>query len=279
QFFGLKPEVIRSSPPVFGDFISDPKCYYDPDTGRWFLTELQISLDPSTEAFMAPTHQIIAVSQTSDPTGTWSTYQFATTDDGSHGTPTDAGCPCFGDQPLIGADANGFYLTDNEYTLDTFAFNGAQVYALSKSGLESGTNTNVTRINAGPMLQSYGGLAYSIQPATGPASPYEPADNGTGDFLSGLRFTTAPAVGSRATRVAVGALTNTASLNSSSPSVTLSNVVINSNVYGQPPNATQKNGPLVLGASLHNPEELVDANDDRMNQVVYAAGMLWAAEN
>src|SRR5262249_57520495 len=121
-----------------------------------------------------------------------------------------------------------------------------------------GKNKNVSHMKGGPMVQSYGGLAYSIQPATAPASHYETANNGTEYFLSGLDFTTAPAFGIRATSLAVWALTNTVSLNNSSPSVTLSNVVINSNVYGQPPNATQKNGPLVLGASLHNPEELVD---------------------
>ena len=38
---GDPPDV--NTPAVFGDFISDPKCYFDPDTGRFFLTELQIA--------------------------------------------------------------------------------------------------------------------------------------------------------------------------------------------------------------------------------------------
>src|SRR3954451_1071917 len=125
QFFGLTPEFQPGPPAIFGDFISDPKCYFDPDPGRFFLTELQITLDPATGEFEAPTHLLIAVSQTGDPTGTWNIFELDATNDGSNGTPTDPGCPCLGDQPLIGADANGFYVTINEYQLDTFAFNGA----------------------------------------------------------------------------------------------------------------------------------------------------------
>src|SRR5262245_20550590 len=55
QFFGLTPEVIRSSPPVFGDFTSDPKCYYDAGLQRFFLTLVQLDLDPSTGVFAGPT--------------------------------------------------------------------------------------------------------------------------------------------------------------------------------------------------------------------------------
>jgi hypothetical protein len=46
QFFGLRPEIVRSTPPVFGDFTSDPKCYFDPDLQRWFVTILQLDVDP-----------------------------------------------------------------------------------------------------------------------------------------------------------------------------------------------------------------------------------------
>lgn len=281
QFFGLKPEVDRSDPnkPVYGDFISDPKCYYDPDTKRWFLTELQIDLDPLTAEFGKHSGLLVAVSQTADPTGSWSVYKLDTTDDGSNGTPFDPNCPCFGDQPLIGADANGFYVTTNEYSIASSAFNGAHVYALSKAGVESGTNSSVVHIDAGSLLSAYGGLAFSIQPATSPAASYETANNGTEYFLSAMDFGAAPALGTRANRLAVWALTNTASLNSANPAVTLSNVVINSELYAQPPNAEQKSGPTPLGDAAHSPLELIAANDDRLNQVVFAAGKLWAGLN
>src|SRR3954454_15299811 len=37
QFFGLRPEVVRPDGP-YGEFTSDPKCYFDADTGRFFFT-------------------------------------------------------------------------------------------------------------------------------------------------------------------------------------------------------------------------------------------------
>jgi hypothetical protein len=266
---------------VFGDFVSDPKCYFDPADQRWFVTALQIGLDPATANFVPPTHLEIAVSQTADPTGSWNLFSIDTTDDGSNGTPSHANCPCFGDQPLIGADANGFYVSTNEYGLGGgFPFNGAQVYAVSKQALESGSGGRVVHFNAGLSLLPAGGLAFSIQPATAPgAGGNELANGGTEYFVSDLDFTAAPALGTRANRLAVWALTNTQSLNDPNPSVSLSDVVINSELYVQPPNAEQKPGALFLGSILHNPLSLVAGNDDRMNQVVFADRKLWTGVN
>jgi hypothetical protein len=281
QFFGLSPEVIRTTPPVFGDFISDPRCYFDPDTARWVLTELEIDLDPATGDFADHSMLLIAVSQTADPTGTWSIFTLDVTDDGTGGTPNIPGCPCFGDQPLIGADANGFYITTNEYTLETFAFTGAHVFAMSKTGLESGSNTTAVRIFAGPMTLTLpdGGLAYSLQPATSPNAGYETANNGTEYFLSGTDWGVAPALGTRANRMLVWALTNSGSLNSATPSVSLSFVVVGSELYAQPSTAQQKSGPTPLGDLVHNPLELLNANEDRTQQAVFADGKLWSGLN
>jgi len=286
QFFGTKPEINRSvSPVVSGDFISDPRCYFDPGTGRWFLTELEMALDPATGDFAAPSHQFIAVSQSADPTGTWAIYSLNTTDDGMNGTPSDPGCPCFGDQPLIGADANGFYITTNEYGITSSAYNGGQVYAFSKAGLESGANTNAVRIDAGAMLTAGGLPAFSIQPATSPNQGYEAANNGTAYFMSAMDLGAGPTLGTRASSLAVWALTNTKALDSTNMNqVALSYVVIASEPYAQPPNAQQKPGPTPLASGqlvsgLHDHLELLAANDDRLNQVVYAGGHLWAALN
>jgi hypothetical protein len=279
EFYKLKPAIIRK-PLTFGDFVSDPKCYFDPADQRWFVTALQIGLDPATGAFVPPTHLEIAVSQTSDPTAKWNLFSIDTTDDGKNGTPKHANCPCFGDQPLIGADANGFYISTNEYGLVNFPFNGAQIYAVSKSSLESGSSGTVVHINAGIDLVPSGGLAFTVQPATAPsADGNETANGGTEYFVSDLDFTVGPALGIRANRLAVWALTNTSSLSSAKPSVSLTNVVIDSELYLQPPNAEQKSGDLLLGTVLHNPLSLVAGNDDRLNQVVFADGKLWTAVN
>jgi hypothetical protein len=93
-------------------------------------------------------------------------------------------------------------------------------------------------------------------------------------FLSALEFT-----GTLDNRIAVWAMTNTRALKSAAPDVALSHVVIRSEVYGQPPNASQKAGPTPLGTLAGNPEEKIATNDDRMNQVVFANGQLWAGVN
>src|SRR5206468_11141076 len=92
-------------------------------------------------------HLDIAVSQTSNPIGTWSIYRVPVQNDGTDGTP-DHGCalnddgtghgPCLGDYPHIGANADGVYITTNEYAFfPEFVYMGAQIYAFSKADLAS----------------------------------------------------------------------------------------------------------------------------------------------
>jgi hypothetical protein len=278
QFFKLAPEVIRTTPRIFGNFTSDPKCYFDAATSSWFLTLVEIDANPSTGASGPRSHELIAV--TGNPTGTWNLFSFDVSDDGTNGTPSHPNCPCFGDQPLIGADANGFYISTNEFSISLLnglggSFNGAQIYAISKSALataSSGSLPAVVHIDASQALVPFGGLSFSIQPATTP--PGGSFQSNTEFFLSSLDFSS-----TTDNRIAVWALTNTASLTTSTPNVSLSFAVISSEVYGQPPAATQQKGPFPLGQSLGEKLELLNSNDDRMNQVVFANGLLWAGVN
>ena len=162
-------------------------------------------------------------------------------------------------------------------------FNGAQIYAMSKSALANGALPPVV-LFGGPIALAEG-VAYSVQPATTPtANGYATAQNGTEYFLSSLEFT-----GGLDNRIAVWAMTNTASLNNPSPAVALASVVVPSQVYGMSagsmPGVEQADGPRPLAASLVAPGaqkprlELLDANDDRMNQAVFAAGRLYSAVN
>jgi hypothetical protein len=72
----------------------------------------------------------IAVSDSGDPTGSWTVFRLPVQNDGTEGTPNHH-CffihngvpvfdPCLGDYPHIGADANGIYLTTNEFTTGSF---------------------------------------------------------------------------------------------------------------------------------------------------------------
>jgi hypothetical protein len=271
QFFGLSPESVNFGPP-FGDFVSDPRCYRDPGDGSWFLTSLQIALDPTTGNFGTTSELLIAVNKSGDPVnGTWTIYTLDTTDSSGNQ------CPCFGDQPLIGADANGFYVTTNEYSIAGTAFNGAQVYAMSKTALENGGGgavVNAVHLQPGTLTSSLGGLAFSIQPAESPTAVYNTNNGGTEYFMSATDWGAAPALGTRADNILVWALNGTSTLGGSN-NVSLSFVEVPSELYAQPPNAVQKNGPLFLNKS----EPLLQGNDDRLMQVVFAAGDLWSSLN
>lgn len=277
QFVGAPPATTNGGPP-FGAFITDPRCYYDPDTQHWFMSFLDIGIVPATGAFGTTSSEYIAVSQTSDPTGTWNVYSFPSTDDGTDGTPSDPGCPCYGDQPLLGADANGVYIATNEFSIAGPNFNGAQIYAMSKTGLETGSNTAVTLLQpatSSAVTNTIGGMPYSVEPTTTPDASYDTSAGGTEYFQSSLDFAPGTSLGTRANRIAVWSLTNTSSLNTTSPAPVLHVAVVPSEEYAQPANATQKSGPLLLNKHL----PLIDTNDDRMLTAVYAAGQIWSGLN
>ena len=281
QLFGLTPEINRATG-VRGDFTSDPKCLFDKATNRFFLTVLQIDTVPATGRLANHSKLLIAVTKTGDPTGTWNFFTIDTTGTGH----TD--CPCFGDQPLIGFDKTGFFISTNEFPIHVPGFNGAQLYAMSKSKLAHGISPSVVHFDTGAIsTPDLGGVWYSLQPAV-PATSSRGGDSGSDEgegrgggteyFVGALDFNS-----TLDNRLVVFNLTNTESLNRATPSLGLSHRVIRSETYGQPPVATQKEGPpgsRPFGAALGGlPLPTLNSNDDRMNQVVLANGRLWSGVN
>jgi hypothetical protein len=281
-FFTGDHAIVRSTPPVYGKFLSDPKCYWDPGNKHFYFTVLEIDTDPATGAFGDSSHVLIAVSKGTTPSTNpddWYHYTLNTTNDGSAPmytggpqTPSDDGCPCFGDQPLIGADTYGFFITTNEFSIAGPEFNGAQIYAFDKDALANG-NLGKPQYVAGGRLEE--GPSYSVQPATSPTTgSWDTNANGTEFFLSALDFD-----GTADNRIAIWSMTNTHSLTTDTPAAVLTHSVMPSEVYATPSPADQKKGKLALGAALGEPEGLLNSNDDRMNQVVYADGLLWSCLN
>jgi hypothetical protein len=271
------PEIDRTkNPVVYGPFVSDPKCYWDPGMQRFFMTELQLNTDPSTGDYTGASFENIAVSKTASPSTSsadWYLYRINVRNDGTQGTPSHPGCPCLGDQPLIGADRYGFFVTTNEFSIDGPQFNGAQIYAMDKQALTGGT-IRLQRIES-PGRPLAEGTAYSVQPATSPdAAEWSNEANGTEYALSALEFT-----GGFDNRIASWAFTNTRSLTTAHPRVQVSNTIVPSEVYGAPPKATQRPGPYPLGQSLKDKLPLINTNDDRMNQTVFSGGRLWSGLN
>jgi hypothetical protein len=302
-FFGYAPAIIRATnttPAVFGPFVTDPSCYYDKATNRWFADVLTLDTDSATGHFLGSNHLDIAVSKTADPTGAWTIYRLPVQDDGSSGTPNH-GCslgPCLGDYPHLGADAYGIYLTTNEYSFFGPEFHGAQVYAFSKSALASGASSiNVTQFDTHGMDR--GNSGFTIWPATAANGLNSYANRGTEFFLSSNAADEAHgdgvAVGPRhSNQLLVWSLTNTRSLNSNHPDAELSHSVLGVGEYAVPSGSTQKAGSTPLVDCLNTPacstahllggpdpftesEYKLDSNDTRMQQVVYANGNLWAA--
>jgi hypothetical protein len=284
SFFHFPAAIVRGTPNQFGPSLSDPKCYFDPQVRRWFVSELMGDTGTNAGA-TGRNFNLLAVSQTDHPTGAFTIFMYDVTDDGQNGTPNHPGCPCFGDQPLLGADNFGVFQSTNEFQDATSSFNGAQIYAISKTQIVAAAASptaplpKVVHIDASLQLVPFGGLSYSIQPATSPTlSGSEGGNNGSNNgveyFLSALQF-----VDTFDNRIAVWAVTNTQSLNKKSPALALWFDVIASETYGQPKPAVQKAGEFPLGASLGDTEEFLNTNDDRMNQVVFAGGVLYGGVN
>jgi len=274
QFFLLQPAVIRSTPPVFGDFLSDSRCYYDAQTSRFFLTILRIGVDPVTGNFVADSSVLIAVSRSADPTGSWNLFRLNTTSDGLN-------CPCFGDQPLIGFDANGLYISTNAFSLVDGGFGGNQIYATSKLFLASGTLPPfVLHVGLSADFNADGSVDFSVHPSANTRGQ-EQSHFGAEYFLSSFDVTA-----QLNNKVVVWALQNTALLNSPPGPATkfrLSRMAIPSQVYGVPPDAFQKRGTTPLGTLLTQlgaePDvfEILATNEHRMQDVTFSNGNLWSA--
>lgn len=275
KFFGLPSAIKRTPPRVFGPFMSDPKCLYDSDTKRFFFTALKAEVNPATGAFVGPTSVMIAVSVTKDPTQGFQIFELDTTNDGRNGV-SNADCPCLPDQPLIGLDTNGLYISTNEFPLFANGFNGAQIYAVSKQRLAAAASSGssvpppVFYINAGALPVPaedvpFGGIWYTVQPAMTPSNkPHDKEDEDTRGgrggiqyFLSALEFSGEPD-----RRVALWALTNTKSLQHEVPDLQLQVSVVNTGIaYLSPPRSKQRPSAAVPAPRL------IDGGDDRMQQV------------
>jgi hypothetical protein len=245
--------------------VSDPRCIYDKASNRWFVTMIEYPNDFSKN------HLEIAVSQTGDPTGPFNLYDIDVTHDGSDFHAGD--CPCLGDQPLIGADAHGFYLSTNSFGVT--AFEGAQIYALSKKALATGAPTPVVRFD---QLSSRLGtieVAASIQPSMTPPGVQFAADT---EFLAQSMV-----VMKRESQLAVWTVNNTSKIDTDPDGLTMSLAVTPSEVYVLPVPAEQQPGPTpraeasAIADAEPGPanEQDLDGNDQRLQQVMYRDGQLW----
>jgi hypothetical protein len=300
EFYGFPPAINRSTG-VFGPFTFDISCHYDPDSRRWFHLAVDLDQDPATGAFTGGNHLDLAVSTSSDPRGSWNVYRIPGMNDGTEGTP-DHNCdggPCFADFPHIGVDQNGVYITTNEFPLFGDGFTGAQVYAISKAALVGGANSiDVYLFNtANPAWQVRDGEpGFTLWPALSAGTQFATDAGGTNYFVSSNAvFDDA---NGDSEEIIVWAVSNTSSLNSATPSLTLTRTIVPSLRYAVPPSSVQKVGPFPLGECLNDtsgavggtncgqalfglpPQNVsigpIDTSDSRILDARLANGKLWA---
>ena len=278
QFLGLQPTINRGTH-VFGSVsLSDTRAYFDPISKRFFVEEWGTSVDSKTGANTGASAIYVAVSRSSDPTGGYSLYTFDTTFDPSVGTTfTDPGTGktvagnILPDYVQIGADANGFYMSINQFALlGTQYFLGPRILAVSKAALVAGAPTPIVSFSGGDLYNSNAG--FTVQPAKTPAGgTYATGAGGTEYFLSSIYS------GSAVAQIGIWGISNTSSLNTATPSLTLTDTLMTSLPYTQPTSAIQKVGPIPLGTSLGNPENRLSSGDTRMTTVTYSQGHLYSA--
>jgi hypothetical protein len=313
--YGYAPAINRSTG-AFGPEITDPSCIYDAQTQRFFMVVLTLDRVGTTSALSHINHLDLAVSRTSNPAGAWNIYKIDVTHDGTNTGGVNPG-PYLGDYPHIGADANGIYLTTNAYPWLANGFAGAQIYALSKAQLAAGAaNVTMAHLDTSGMVN-----VPSDAGSTQPGFTVWPAQTPGMQFAGNIEYfmssnaadeATHPVAGTGGNYVSsqliVWTLSNTSSLNSGTPALSLSNRVLPVGTYAIPPKQQQPgsgsaptaNAPqgmcindtttvTIAGTGcwklLLNPPEPAhnevvsrpDSNDTRMQQVTYANGRLWGA--
>jgi hypothetical protein len=289
-FYGYPAALDRTQASLpRGPSLTDPICYFDPDTQRFFHVVLTLDHVGTTANLSGTNHLDIAVSQTSNPTGAWNLFKLPVQNNGTEGTP-DHHCTngfCLGDYPHIGADANAIFLTTNEFAVVGAGFFGAQLYAVSKRALAAGSsNVNVVLFDHASDLAP----AFTVWPATSPAGQNAADKGGTEFFLSSDAVFFDDGVSSD---LLVWSISNTSAIDTAPTSLSLSVTGLTVQPYAVPARLlAQKPGntPLrdciasptcapQIGSVVRNiaaPRPLA-VNDSRMQQVTFANGKLWGA--
>jgi hypothetical protein len=115
----------------------DPIAQYDKIAGRWVMTQFSVT-NPSTYHYL----QCVAVSTSSDATGTYNRYAF------------DYGTTQFNDYPKLGVWPDAYYTTYNIFNNGS-TFAGAKLCALDRTSMLSGAAATQQCFQ---LSTSYGGV-------------------------------------------------------------------------------------------------------------------------
>ena len=214
--------------------VYDPRITYDPYGKRWIAAA---GAEPGTSA----AGLLIAVSQTTDPSGSW--YR--------HRIKVDTNNTLYADYPILGFCGNWIVVTVNLFSGNTFA--SSRIYAFNRTNVYAGGTTHTVI-----------GLDRSTEGSfVAPAVTYDPgvtnmyllgfwATGGTNSFLR-LYTITGPAA---------------------SPTFTATSLFPGGPRYAPMPAAGHEN----FAPQLNNTNRIFN-NDARIQNVVYRNGSVWCTHN
>ena len=134
--------------PWTGTNDGDPIVLYDEYADRWIATQFSLPNYPS-----GPFYELIAVSETGDPTGAWYRYAYEFSN--------------MPDYPKFGVWPDGYYFTINQFAPPSLNWAGAAVCVLDRDAMIAGDpNAEMLFFNLGT---SYGSLLPAD--ADGPSQP------------------------------------------------------------------------------------------------------------
>src|SRR5262249_16319655 len=224
-----------------GVFPTDMRVFYDPGLDRWFVMQREQDNDVAGNP-LSSSHLYIAISQTGDPTAAYNVYTMDTTNAGR------PGCPCLSDFPQIGADQHGIYISSNEYSTLFNQFVDVSILAISKASIAAGALSPATFEF---VISRTTGYEFTVRPAmTPPGASYFLGSGGV-EYLVSTQSSFASD-----SNFGVWALTNTASLQTAHPTLTLIESIVPGIPYRYPDVAAQRPGPLPYGSSLIPPGQL-----------------------
>lgn len=129
----------------------DPRIHFDPYNHRWiFITDAVNNTGMTTSTIL------IAVSKTSDPTGSW--YEYAVT--------IDATNAAWLDYPCVGFNNKWVTVTGNFFANSTGGQTGAAVYVFDYAKLMAGTSASYTKISQSAAFTICPALTYDPNEAT-----------------------------------------------------------------------------------------------------------------
>ena len=228
---------------VTGD-VYDPRVIYDQNDNRFIMSFTNVDLRNPTFG-----NVLIAVSQTSDPTGNW--YKFILN---SKGFNADDNAATFPDFPTLGLSPSAVYISNGQFELGSPScvqygecnFSDTWVRVIGLPALLSGNlNLNITTFTG--VATATGFPAFALESALTYGSSAE-------EFLVGAEFSANP-----------GTILNVFAINTSgTPTLSTANLTVPS--FGIPPGAAQPIGTIETG-------------DFRPLNAVASNGILWCAQN